>query len=91
MSELFNDENEGAVVQKCADTLVNLLAAHWPAIRSLADDEEAEDKAKVSVAIVFQFGGKMPCAAVEISFAPIKTKDAASVFLDDPNQPKLPV
>lgn len=89
--ELFNDENDGAIVRKSAETLINLIAAHWPTIRSLADDEEAKDQVKVAAVINFQFGGKMPCAGVEISFAPLKTKDGATVFIDDPNQTKLPI
>lgn len=88
---LFNDENEGSLVRKSADTIVNLTAAHWSTIRSLADDEEAKDQVKVSAVVTYQFGGKMPCSAVEICFAPLKVKDGASVFIDDPNQGKFPI
>jgi hypothetical protein len=89
--DLFNDENDGAIVRKSAETIINLIAAHWATIRKLADDEEAKDQVKVAAAITFQFGGKTPCAGVEISFAPLKTKDGATVFIDDPNQEKLPL
>ena len=89
--ELFHDENEGALVRKCADTIINLLAAHWPVIRSLADDSEAEGAVKVAANITFHFDGKVPCAGVDIAFAPLKTKDGATVFLDDPDQTKLPI
>ena len=88
--ELFHDENEGALVRKCADTIINLLAAHWAVIRSLADDSEAEGAVKVAANITFHFDGKAPCAGVDIAFAPLKTKDGATVFLDDPDQLKMP-
>jgi len=89
--ELFNDPNEGAIVRKLADTLINLIAAHWPAIRPLADDEGAEVMVKVAASINFKFDGKVPCSSVEIAFAPLKTKDQASVFIDDPAQANLPI
>ena len=87
--KLFNNEQEETIVHKTAETFINLIAAHWPQIKEMSSDENADGKAKVSATFVFDWSGKTPAAGVEISFAPLKTKDGATVHIDDKDQPRL--
>jgi len=78
------------VIGKAIATMANLLAAHWNAIRKLADDEDAEGTVKVAFGIELDFSDARPVGKVTITYSK-KFKDEASFRLDDPKQPKLPL
>jgi hypothetical protein len=84
--------NDNQLIFQAAESLAGLLHAHWPKIRELADqlDEDGEHtlKSQVAVKLVFDFSGKTPAGAVNISYA-LKTTDGATFRVDDAQQGKL--
>ena len=78
------------VIGKATAAMANLLAAHWKAIRDLADDEDAEGAVKVAFGIALDFSHTLPAGTVQITYSK-KFKDEASFRVDDPKQSKLPL
>ena len=91
LSELEQTDLDGDD-QKCLTlavvNVISLLAANWNAIKNVSEDEDAEGKVKVSLALDLNFGGKTPCGAVNISFSQ-KFKDGSTFKVEDKDQKKL--
>lgn len=89
---MTTDEEMNSTLDKLVPVFVNLIAARWKDIRTIA--EEPNDKGesgviKVAVAIEFDFTGKAPCGAVNVSIPPRPIKDGAVFTVDA--EPELPL
>jgi hypothetical protein len=71
------------------DTLTGLIAANWPQID---DIRKQSDESTVSIAIGVEVNssGKVPLVKTRIGYAQ-KYKDEAECWVNDPNQPNLPI
>ena len=77
------------LVTGTCDTLLNLLTSHIGRIQEIAEGEEdGQAMARVGVNLVFDFSGKVPAVAVNLSYAD-RVKDAATFAVEDPEQTKL--
>lgn len=79
----------GATIAEITEKAIDLLAARWEHICDVANDEESDGKAKVSLSIALDFTAKCPAGALTLAFS-VRTKEETSFAVDDPEQPRLP-
>lgn len=84
-------EDDQPIVAQTVRTFGELLSANWPQIRAESENNEAGGKVRVGASITLDFTGKVPAGALNLRVMRKSVKDDAAIYIEDPDQAKLPI